>query len=161
MFSPNQMCRYLQGSTSSADEYNFLSDASNSAKGLGMENNENAWRLMTSQVHSNSLLKPRNDSYLQGDSTQLHLPQANELGAAMSKQQQQYCFFGNNVDSLGPLKDEPNSKRPFFNDDDGCNKNSFSTTQLSISIPMGSSEYLSPSVCTPDGELLMYILFYF
>lgn len=144
------MCRYLQGVTPNADEYNFLSDASNSAKGLGIESNENTWRLMTSQVHSNPMLKQRNDSYLQGDSTQLHLPQANELGAAMSKQQQQYCFFGN-VDSLGPLKEEQNSKRPLFTDDDGCNKNSFSTTQLSISIPMGSSEYLSPSVCAPDG----------
>ncbi|KAL8119539.1 growth-regulating factor 4-like [Apium graveolens] len=149
----NKEYRYLQGVTSSADEYNFLSDASNSSKGLGIESNENTWRLMTSQVHSNPLLKQRNDSYLQGDSTQLHLPQANELGAAMSKQQQQYCFFGNNVDSLGPLKEEQNSKRPLFTDDDGCNKNSFSTTQLSISIPMGSSEYLSPSVCAPDDAL--------
>lgn len=127
-----------------ADEYNFLTEPSESAKGLGMESNiVNTWGLMPFQVQSGPL--PINSSYLQGNSRQLDLPQANELDAAMSKKRQQYCFLDNNEGSLEPLKDEQNSIRPFFDheDDDGCNRNTFSTTQLSINIPVASSEYVT------------------
>lgn len=128
-----------------ADDCNFLLEPSESAKGLEDSNIESTWGLMPSHVPSGPFLKPINSSYLQGNSTQLDLPQANELDAAMSKQRQQYCFLGNNEGSLGPLKEEQNIIRPFFSheDDDGCNNNTFSTTQLSINIPVASSEYVT------------------
>lgn len=161
----NYICRYLQGLTPGADEHNFSAEASGSARGLGMDTNtDSSWRLMPSQVQSTSLLKSRNDSHLQGNSTQLHLPQAFELDAAMSKQRQQHCFFGNDIGSPGPVKQEQHSMRPFFDewprtrgswsdlDDDRCNKNTFSTTQLSISIPMAPSEYSARSTRSPDDD---------
>jgi hypothetical protein len=38
------------------------------------------------------------------------------------------------------------------------NRNSFSSTQLSISIPMASSDFSTPSSCSPDGNILFSLL---
>ncbi|KAK1379044.1 Growth-regulating factor [Heracleum sosnowskyi] len=150
----NKEFRCFQGMNreADADEYNFLLEPSESAKGVGNESNiEKTWGLMPSKVQSGPLLVPKNSFYLYGNSTQLDLPQANELDAAMLKQRQQYCFLGNNEGSLGPQKEEQNSRRPFFDheDDDGCNKNTFSTSQLSINVPVASSEYVTE--CTKEA----------
>lgn len=156
----NKEYRYLQGLTPDADEHSFSPEASRCAMGLGMDNNiDSTWRLMPSQVHSSFLSKPINDFHLQGKSTQLHLPQAYELDATMSKQRQQHCFFGHDIGSSGPVKQEQHSMRPFFNEwpktreswsDLNSNKNAFSTTQLSISTPVAPSEYSSRSACSSD-----------
>ncbi|KAK3037640.1 hypothetical protein RJ639_030417 [Escallonia herrerae] len=152
--------RYFHGLTPDADEHNYSTESSGgSVSGLGMDSNiEGTWRLLPSP-----LLKPRNDSYLQGSSTQVQMPQnfvpIND--AAMSKQRQQHCFFGSELGSPGPVKQEQHSMRPFFDewpktreswcdvDEDRSNKNAYSTTQLSMSIPRTSSEYSTKSACSP------------
>lgn len=161
----NKEFRYSQGLTPDVDDHNYSSEASVSIRGLGMNSNiDGAWRLMPSQVPSSSLLKSRNDSYQQGNSFQLTLPQSYEpvtdAATAMSKQRQQHCFFGSEIGSEVPVKQEQhNAMRPFFDewpktreswsDLDDENKNASSTTQLSISIPM-ASEFSTRSGCSPN-----------
>ncbi|KAK2995056.1 hypothetical protein RJ640_024514 [Escallonia rubra] len=155
--------RYFHGLTPDADEHNYSTESSGgSVSGLGMDSNiEGTWRLLPSP-----LLKPRNDSYLQGSSTQVQMPQNFEPidDAAMSKQRQQHCFFGSEIGSPGPVKQEQHSMRPFFDewpktreswcdvDEDRSNKNAYSTTQLSMSIPRTSSEYSTKSACSPHEQ---------
>lgn len=135
--------------------HNFSPEVSGTVRGLGLDTNiDNAWHLMPS-VHSNSSLKPRNISNSQGQTT-------NEHDSTMSKQQN--CFFRNEIGSPGPVKQEDLSMRPFFDewpkareswtelDSVSCNKNSFSTTQLSISTPIAASEYSTGIGCSQDRE---------
>ncbi|KAL1829872.1 hypothetical protein ACET3Z_008284 [Daucus carota] len=153
----NKEYRYLGGPTSDTHVHNISPEVSGSVRGLGLDTDiDNAWRLMPSQVHSSSSLKPRHDSNPQGQ-------QAYELDATMSKQEQQHCFFGDKISSLGQVKQEHQSMRPFFDewpktreswtelDNVSCNKSTFSTTQLSISTPMEPSEY-STGIGSPDGD---------
>lgn len=142
---------------SDTDVHNFSSEVLGSVRGLGLDTGiDNAWNLMPSQVHSNSLLKQRHDSNSQGQ-------QAYELDATASKQQQQHCFFGNEISSPGPVKEEHHSMRTFFDewpktreswtelDNVSCNKSSFSNTHLSISTQMTPSKY-STGIGSPDGD---------
>lgn len=138
-----------------------------------VSNASNTWRLLPSQVSSSSLLKSKNDPQLLGQSSELHMAQAYNpmLDSTMSKQrqqQQQHCFFGGEVGSPpGTVKQEQqHSMRPFFDewpttakeswsnlDGSRSDKSStFSTTQLSISIPMVPSEFSSRRGCSSDGE---------
>nr|XP_010314820.1 growth-regulating factor 4 isoform X4 [Solanum lycopersicum] len=76
--------------------------------------------------------------------------------------QHQHCFFSSDIGSPGTVKQEQRSMRPFFDewpttkeswsnlDDEGSNKNNFSTTQLSISIPMAPPDFSSRSSCSPN-----------
>lgn len=163
----NEKCRYNQVLACGADDHNYSSEASRSIRVFGGDSNvDSAWRLMPSQVPSSSLLKPRNDSYLLVNSPQLNLTQSYEpttdAAAAMSKQRQQHFFFGSELGSAMPVKQEQHNAMCLFFDDcskareswsdlDDENKNAFLTTQLSISIPMASE--FSTSGCSPDGKL--------
>ncbi|KAL8112773.1 growth-regulating factor 4-like [Apium graveolens] len=151
----NKDYRYLQGQTPDTDVHNFSPEVSGTVRGLGLDTNiDNAWRLLPS-VHSSSSLKTRNVSNSQG-------PTTNEHDSTMSKQQ--LCFFRNEIGSPGPVKQGDLSMRPFFDewpkareswtelDNVSCNKNSFSTTQLSISTPMATSEYSTGIGFSQDRE---------
>lgn len=147
-----------------------------------VSNSSNTWRLLPSQVSSSSLLKSKNDVQLLGQSSELHMAQAYNpmMDSTLSKQrqqqqpqqqqQQQHCFFGGEVGSPpGTVKQEQqHSMRPFFDEWPTTAKDSwsnldgngsrsdksstFSTTQLSISIPMVPSEFSSRRGCSSDGE---------
>ncbi|KAM7507346.1 hypothetical protein LguiA_017799 [Lonicera macranthoides] len=172
----NKEYRYIHGGlTHEVDEQNFSSEASRIARGLGMDSAtaDSTWRLMPPQVHSaSSFFKSRNEPNVQGNSSELHMPQTFEptmVDAAVSKQQQQHCFFRSEIEigsSPGTAKqEEPNSMCPFFDNwptkareswsdlDEGrrSNKNTFSTTQLSISTPVAPSDFSTRSACSPDG----------
>ncbi|KAL6005867.1 hypothetical protein ACLOJK_039912 [Asimina triloba] len=158
------MYRYMQGLKGEVDEHSFFSEASGSARGLGMDTSlDSTWRLMPSRVSSFPPSKQRNGSLLQSDYTQMQTLQ--DLGhAALSKQQQQHCFFGSEFGSSEPVKQEGQSLRPFFDEwpktrdswsdleEERSNRTSFSTTQLSISIPMASSDFSATSSRSPNGE---------
>lgn len=128
-----------------------------------------AWRLMPSQVPSSSLINQKSESQVVGHSfAQQNVPSAIDLiNCCISKQRQQHCFFGSEISSPGSVKQEqqqpvhpffsewPSTKESWSNlDDDGSNKNIFSSTQLSISIPRASSDFSSRSAAySPNGEL--------
>lgn len=158
-------CRYLQGIKGDVDEHRFFSEASGSLRGLGMDSTADSWRLLPSRVSSFPPAKQRSSGIWQS-----HFPQvqglqdleAASLASAIPKQQQ-HCFFGNDIGSSETVKQEGQPLRPFFDewpktrdswsdlDDDRSNRSSFSTTQLSISIPMTSSDFSATSSRSPNG----------
>ncbi|KAJ4953736.1 hypothetical protein NE237_030568 [Protea cynaroides] len=162
--------RYLHGLKSEVDEHSFFSEASGSVRGLGMDSSlDSTWRLMPSRVSSFPPSKSRNGSILEAEYPQMHSFQdlGNEtIAASLSKQQQQHCFFGSEFGSPEPttVKQEVQSLRPFFDEwpktrdswsdleDERSNRTSFSTTQLSISIPMGSSDFSAASSRSPNDD---------
>ncbi|XP_024995683.1 growth-regulating factor 5-like [Cynara cardunculus var. scolymus] len=159
----NNSFRYNQGLTADVDDRNYSSGASASARGgLGMESNADSstWRLVPNQVPTTSLMESRNDSYLHTKSPQLTMVNAFEPvidATTMSKPSQQHCLFGSKIGSPVEVKHEQHSMRPFFDEWpearepwsslDPDSKNSFSTTQLSIST---APEYTARSDCTPN-----------
>ncbi|ERN15677.1 hypothetical protein AMTRI_Chr03g144610 [Amborella trichopoda] len=162
--------RYLQG-MKEVDEHSFFSEASGSARALGMEASlDNNWRLTPSRVSSFPISKARNGSILQNNYPQLQ--NLEDLGnttfpSALSKQQQ-HCFLGSEFRSTETMKvgqeQEGQPLRHFFDDwpktrdswadleDERGNRTSFSTTQLSISIPMASSDFSATSSQSPNND---------
>lgn len=149
------------------DEHSFFSEASGNARGLGIDSSlDSSWRLMPSQTSLFPLSKARNNSSLQ--SSYLQFTALQELGQASisslpKPEQQQHSFLGSEFGLVEPVKHESQSLRPFFDEwpatrdmwsdleDDRSNQNSFSTTQLSISIPMSSSDLSTTSSRSPNG----------
>nr|XP_043628783.1 growth-regulating factor 3-like [Erigeron canadensis] len=155
----NNTFRYDQGLTVDVDDRNYSSGAS-SGRGLAMESNaDSTWRLVPTPLSTSSLMESRNDSYIQSKSPQLTMVNAFEplIDTTGSKPSQQHCLFGSKIESPVEVKHEQHMMRPFFDewpearepwsslDTDG--KNSFSTTQLSMST---TSEYSTRSDCTPN-----------
>ncbi|KAL8238936.1 hypothetical protein R6Q59_015503 [Mikania micrantha] len=156
----NNNFRFDQGLTVDVDDRNYSSGAS-SSRGLTMESNaDSTWRIVPTQVPASSLMESRNDSYLQTKSPQLTMVNAFKpvINATPgSKSSQQHCLFGSKIESPVEPKHEPHLMRPFFDEwpearepwgslDAGGGKNSFSTTQLSMST---AHEYSTDS--TPNG----------
>ncbi|RWR98173.1 growth-regulating factor 4-like protein [Cinnamomum micranthum f. kanehirae] len=167
----NKEFRYLHGVKGDVDERSLFSEASGSARGVGMEFPlDNTWRLMPPSLSSFPPSKPRNGSILQSNYTQLQSLQDLDsvtIASALPKQQhQQHSFFGSEFGSSEPVKQESQSLRPFFDEwpkardswtdleEERANRNSFSTTQLSISIPMASSDFPTASSRSPNSEYI-------
>ncbi|QCD88889.1 growth-regulating factor 4-like [Vigna unguiculata] len=143
---PSKEYRYLQGLKSEGGEHIFFSEASGSSKVLQMESQqlEDTWPLMSNKVASFSTSKSSNDSLLHSD-----YPQNSFLSGEFASEEH--------------LKEEGQCLRPFFNEwpknrdswsgleDERSNQAAFSTTQLSISIPM-SSDISATSSQSPHGE---------
>ncbi|KAK9077840.1 hypothetical protein SSX86_006178 [Deinandra increscens subsp. villosa] len=155
-------CRFDQGLTINVDDLNYSSGAS-SARGLAMESNaDSSWRLVPSQISSTSLMESRNNSYLQTKSPQLTMVNAFEPvidTTPGSKPSQQHCLFGSKIESPIEVKQEQHMMRPFFDEwpeprepwssvDPAGGKNSFSTTQLSMST---AQECSARNDCTQNG----------
>lgn len=145
MNHPSLYYRYLQGLKPEIGEHSFLSDASGSNRGLQMDSPlDSTWPLMPSRVGSFPASKSGDGSILHHDYPQ-------------------HSFF-NNAFPLESVKQEGQSLRPFFDEwpkgrdswsgleDERSNQTSFSTTQLSISIPMTSSDFSATSPRSPRGE---------
>ncbi|KAJ0716212.1 putative transcription factor interactor and regulator C3H-WRC/GRF family [Helianthus annuus] len=155
----NNNYRYDHGLTVDVDDRNYSSGAS-SSRGLAIESNaDSTWRLVSNQVPTSSLMESRNDSYLQTKSPRLTTVNAFEPvidATSASKPSQQHCLFGSKIESPVEPKHEQHLMRPFFDEwpearepwsslDAASGKNSFSTTQLSMST---APEY--PTDCTPN-----------
>ncbi|KAK1324766.1 Growth-regulating factor 4 [Acorus calamus] len=164
-----RMRRYLHGMKGNVDEHSFFSEASGTVRSLTMDSSlDSTWSLMPSGVSCFQTSKPRNGSFLQSDYPQMQSMQDfghSTLASALSKQQlQQHSFFGSDFCSAEPVKHEAQSLRPFFDewpkardswsdlDDERSNRSSFSTTQLSISIPMASSDFSVTSSQSPNDD---------
>lgn len=157
------------GAKAEADERSFFSEASGSARGLGMDSSlDSTWRLMPSQISSYPISKESSGSLLQNNYPQLHPIQdigQVTISSLPKPQQQQHLFFGSEFGSSEPVKQhEAQSLRPFFDEwpktrdswsdleDDRSNRTSFSTTQLSMSIPLDSSDFSTTSSRSPNDD---------
>ncbi|XP_075505997.1 growth-regulating factor 4-like [Primulina tabacum] len=159
----NKDLRYLHGSTSHSDEHKFSPEAS---LGLGSCAGSGTWCYLPSQVCSSSSLKQSSDSQFLGhSSSQEIMPRAfKTINDAMAKQREQHRVVGNELCSLGQIKQEhQNLVHPFFSewpttkvswsnlyDEDGSDKNVFSSTQLSMSISRANSEFSTRSSYSPN-----------
>ena len=106
---------------------------------------DSTWPLMPSRVSSFPPSKSSENSILQSDYPQ-------------------HSFFSSEFASGEVVKQEGQSLRPFFDEwpktrdswsgleEERSNQTSFSTTQLSISIPMASSDFSTTSSRSPHGE---------
>ncbi|XP_077238241.1 growth-regulating factor 5-like isoform X2 [Tasmannia lanceolata] len=162
----NKEYRYLNGLKGEVDEHSFFSESSGSVRGLEMDPSlDSTWRLMPSRVSSFPPSKQRNGSIVQDNYPQMQVLQDLEhttMNSALTKQQ--HCFFGREFGSPEPVKQECQSLRPFFDEwpktrdswsdleDERSNRTSFSTTQLSISIPMASSDLSATSSRSPNDN---------
>ncbi|XP_057479794.1 growth-regulating factor 3-like [Actinidia eriantha] len=149
----NKEYRYLHGVKPEADKQSFLQEGSGSVRVLGLDRNvDSTWNLTPSCFQVDSASNP---SYGAQEDFELM------NNAAMSRQRQQHCFFGSDI---GSAKQESNSIRPFFDgwpkardswsnlDDQRYDKNTLSSTQLSISVPTPLSEISSRSACSPNDD---------
>ena len=140
-----ELNRCLQGLKSEGGEHCFFSEASGSNKVLQMESQlESTWPSMSTRVASFSTSKSSTDSLLHSDYPQ-------------------HSFLSGEYASGEHAKEEGQPLRPFSNEwpksreswsgleDDISNQTAFSTTQLSISIPM-SSDFSATSSQSPHGE---------
>ncbi|KAJ8478246.1 hypothetical protein OPV22_021973 [Ensete ventricosum] len=151
--------RYPYGDKSEAGEHGFFPEVSGSARGVEMDFPlDSSWGLMPSQM----------PNALGFESNYLQLPAFNDLGqvtvSSLTKQDQsQHSFFGNEFGSEEPVK-QSQELRPFFDEwpktrgpwsdleDERSNRSSFSTTQLSISIPVTSSDFSTSSSRSPIDD---------
>lgn len=107
---------------------------------------ENTWPLMPTRVASFSTSKSSNNSMLQSDYPHSFLTGEYASGEPAKPEGSQ---------SLRPLFDEwPRSREPWSGlEDERSKQTAFSTTQLSISIPMSSSDFSATSSQSPNGEI--------
>ncbi|WJX43701.1 hypothetical protein P8452_30765 [Trifolium repens] len=146
---PSKEYRYLQGLKSEGGEHSFFAEGSGGGnnKGLQMESQlENAWPLMSTRVSSYSASKSSNNSMLQSGYPH-------------------HSFLSSEYGSGEAVKEEGQPLRPFFNEwpksreswsgleNERSNQTAFSTTRLSISIPMSSSDFSTTSSQSPHGEI--------
>lgn len=147
--------RYLQGLKPEIGEHSFFSEASGSNRGIQMDSPlDNTWPLMQSRLTSLPNSKSNNTTILQNDYPR-------------------QSYFGSEFASGEHVKPEGQSLRPFFDEwpktrdswsgleDERSNHTSFSTTQLSISIPMASSDFSATSSQSPHGEFQIRLLSFF
>ncbi|KAJ0013794.1 hypothetical protein Pint_20970 [Pistacia integerrima] len=140
--------RYLQGVLKpEVGEHSFFSEASGSNRGIQMESQlDNTWPQMQSRVATLPQSKASNTSILQNNYSQ-------------------HTFFGSEFTTGEHIKQGGQSLRPFFDEwpkardswscleDERSNQTSLSTTQLSISIPMSSSDFSATSSQSPQDNL--------
>ncbi|XP_010273921.1 PREDICTED: growth-regulating factor 1 [Nelumbo nucifera] len=163
----NKDYRYFNGLKGEVDERAFFSEASGTTRSAPDSSSlDNSWRFTPLDQS-----KQRNSSGLQGCYSQLQLQSLTDISKQQKHQQEQHCFvLGTDFKSERPLKlekeEEPQQPlRHFFDEwppksrdswldleDNRSNRSSFSTTQLSISIPMPSSDFaVSNSRTQNDG----------
>ncbi|XP_043704308.1 growth-regulating factor 1-like isoform X2 [Telopea speciosissima] len=141
--------RYSNGLKGNVDEIAFFSEASGTVRNVNNSPFDNPWRLTPLRMSSSSVSqsKQKSCSALQGDYTQLQL----QNFTAVSKQQEerqnqeQHCFvLGTDIKSERPMKVEreevPQQPLLHFFDEWPPKNRDYSTTQLSISIPMPSPD---------------------
>ncbi|XP_050224410.1 growth-regulating factor 4-like [Mercurialis annua] len=144
---PSKDYRYAQGLKSDAGEHSFFSEASASNRGLQMDSQlDNAWPLIQSRVSPLNVSKSADHSILQNDYSQQSYFSGDFATGEPVKQ--------GGGQSLRPFLDEwPKSRDSWSGlEDDRSNPTSFSTTRLSISTPMASSDLSTPSSRSPHDN---------
>ncbi|CAN6202778.1 unnamed protein product [Urochloa humidicola] len=145
--------KYPLGAKADAGELSFFSGASGNSRGFTIDSpTDNSWNSLPSNVPPFTLSKSRDSGLLPGTYSYSQLETPQELGqvtiASLSQEQERHSFSSGAGGLLGNVKQENQPLRPFFDewpgtrdswsemDDARSNRTSFSTTQLSISIPM-------------------------
>ncbi|KAG6408252.1 hypothetical protein SASPL_131256 [Salvia splendens] len=147
----------------SGREFSFSHEASGRAGGvdLGPSAGCGTWTLTPSHVSSSSLFKQGSDSrYLATSSAQQYMTHAFEPMNASLPKQQQHGLFGSDFSSATTLKQEhlffsewPTTKESWSNlDNDGSSQSTFTSTQLSMSIPRASSDFALGTAYSTNGE---------
>ncbi|KAL0920684.1 hypothetical protein M5K25_009844 [Dendrobium thyrsiflorum] len=161
--------RYLHGAKIDLDKHNFFSEYPGSLQtDLSVNSSpDNSWGLMPSQVPSFSISKGKTSNPYGHYSSQLHAMQnLNEVTMrSIPKQQEQlHSYFKSNFGLPDPGKQECQGLGTAFNEwpkareswldlkDEHSERNSFSATQLSISIPMASSDFSTTTCCSPNDD---------
>ncbi|XP_072989092.1 growth-regulating factor 3-like [Typha latifolia] len=154
--------RYSYGVRAATGEHSLFSDASGSVRGLGIDSS-----LLPSQVSSFPLSTSRGGSALEINYppfTSLQDLEQATVGSLSKPSRQQHFFFGNELGSVDSVKHESQPLRPFFDEwpkpkdswpdleEERSNRTLFSTTQLSMSIPMASSDFSTTSSRSPDDD---------
>ncbi|XP_042410970.1 growth-regulating factor 5-like isoform X1 [Zingiber officinale] len=147
--------RYFTGFKAEVDEHSFFSETPGSERHLAVDN---SWRLSTPA----SIFPPskfQDSSTLQNANAQLQ--SARELGQVTLRKS-----FGRDFSLTEPTKHDTQFLRPFFDEwpnareswsdleEDRSNHHptSFSTTQLSISLPMASPGFTNTSSRSPNED---------
>ncbi|KAI0488407.1 hypothetical protein KFK09_028238 [Dendrobium nobile] len=158
--------RYINESKPELDKCSFFLEASRTGRDLSMNSSfDNSWSLMPSSISSIPLSKERDDSFIQNNYLQLQpMQDLRSVTVRSMHQQNQDSFFGSDFSSLEPTVktvqpllaffDEWPMKRDSWSDlevDERSNRASFATTQLSISIPMVSSDF-SPTTSLSQND---------
>lgn len=148
--------KYSVGAKSDVGELGFFSGASGNTRGFTIDSPaDSPWHSMPSSVPPYQLSKARDSGLLQGGGfSYSHFEPSQGLGqvtiASLSQEQERRSFSGGGGGGglMANVKQENQALRPFFDewpgrrdswsemDDERSNGTSFSTTQLSISIPM-------------------------
>ncbi|KAJ4746356.1 Growth-regulating factor 4 [Rhynchospora pubera] len=159
---PASYSRYPYGvvRATAADEQRLFSEASGTLRGLSSLDNSTTWRMAQSPYSLNASTGTRDPTSPLETGT--YLPQAiltsDYTGGVMGTAKPESCGAQAHT-PLHPFLDEwPRSGRNLScwpdlgdgNSNSNSNRNSFSSTQLSISIPMASSDFSTPSSCSPD-----------
>lgn len=150
-----------------ADEQRLFSEASGTLRGLPSVDTSTPWRMAQSPYSLNNSTGTRETAPPSLEASAYQLPQAILTsdytgGGIMRSVKSESCGTQAHA-ALHPFLDEwPRSGRNLGcwpelgdgNSNSNSNCNSFSSTQLSISIPMASSDFSTPSSCSPDGNIL-------
>ncbi|KAG0498738.1 hypothetical protein HPP92_003429 [Vanilla planifolia] len=160
--------RYLHGSKPERDKGSFFSDLSGNTRAFSTHTSldNSSWSLMPSPIASFQISKDSEDSFIHSNFLQLQPMQG--LGqvatSSLHNHHHHHSFSGNDFSSFESPTNSAQALRPFFEEwprtrdswsdlEDGRSKhNSFSTTQLSISIPMASSDFSITSSRSPNDE---------
>ncbi|XP_021752749.1 growth-regulating factor 5-like isoform X1 [Chenopodium quinoa] len=145
-----QYSRHLQGSKPEAGDNRSFSQCSGGNRSLIMDSAlDNTWPSLSPQMSSLSQSKPMDNSSLHDDYSHRSFINC-EFGQPQSVKQ------GNR--SLHPFFEEwPNTREAWSGlEDERANQVSFSTTQLSISVPMTTTDF-SASPRSPQGEVTLFI----
>uniref|UniRef100_A0A0A9F0Q1 Growth-regulating factor n=1 Tax=Arundo donax TaxID=35708 RepID=A0A0A9F0Q1_ARUDO len=144
--------KYSLGAKADVSELSFFGTSGNS-RGFTIDSpTESSWHSLPSNVPPYTMSKTRDSGLLPGAYSYSQLEPSQELGqvtiASLSQEQERHSFSSGAGGLLGNVKQENQPLRPFFDewpatrdswsdmDDARSNRTSFSTTQLSISIPM-------------------------
>ncbi|KAK8963123.1 Growth-regulating factor 4 [Platanthera guangdongensis] len=128
---------------------------------------DNPWRQMPSTIYSFPPGKEKDDSFLHGSYLQLQPMQdlRSVPASSLHHNHHQHSLFGSEFNSLEPPRKSVQPLLPFFDEwprtrnswsdleDERANQASFATTQLSISIPMVSSDFSTTTSLSQNGFL--------
>uniref|UniRef100_A0ACD6ACZ2 Uncharacterized protein n=1 Tax=Avena sativa TaxID=4498 RepID=A0ACD6ACZ2_AVESA len=146
--------KYSLGAKTDVGELSFFSGPSANTRGFTIDSpSDSSWHTMPSSIPPYQLPKARDTSLLQGGGfSYSQFEPSQELGqvtiASVPQEQGRRSFNGGGGGLMANVKQENQALRPFFDewpgrrdswsemDGERSNGTSFSTTQLSISIPM-------------------------
>ncbi|KAF8406791.1 hypothetical protein HHK36_005912 [Tetracentron sinense] len=167
---PDPDYRYYHGLKEEVDERAFFSEASGTVRNVPNTSIDNPWQLTPLRMSSSmAQSKQKNYSVLENGYSQLQLQSIDDT--SKQQQQEQHCFvLGTDFKCERPVKvqreEEPQKPlRHFFDEwppknrdswhdleEDRSNRASFSTTQLSISIPMSSPDFAVSNSPTQNDD---------